>query len=444
MLQAAARRSPVPLPDGFPPIDFDDYHTREIPGWLAGERGRIAGQAAAHLRSLALRIADAGAFTYRPCDGGIRLAAGDDGADTVLELDLESWQGLVHDLEAPAGLLYAGRVRCRRGSAADFMAWETPLRVLYHDRRPYYPDCSRLSGADGRRLDCERAFTLADDRNEMRNFLSTAGYLFVRGVFDAAEVAALLADAETLRCEARRGDKLSWWATTASDTDVLCRVTRGCTQPHLAALRDDARLLALKDLADEQLVYRRGEGDGVAVIYKQPGVTEGLGDLPWHRDCGLGGHAVACPTAIASVYLTEATPQSGELVFLPGSRRTAFNAHDPQCRDDLPAAHFHARPGDLTFHYGDTIHAAPPPTDPSRSSYRISAILGYARPAARHHRGEGSYNDVLAPARRRADRAADQQRPATLVPLPGDNVERLETSGRWGPWDGWPIEPNVF
>jgi hypothetical protein len=274
------------------------------------------------------------------------------------------------------------------------MAWETPLRVLYHDRRPYHPDCSRLTRPDGRPLDCERVFTLADDRNEMRHFLSAAGYLFVRGVFDAAEVTTMLADAEALRGEACRGDKLSWWGTNASGNDVLCRVTRGCTKPHLAALRDDARLLALKDLADEVLVYRRGEGDGVAVIYKQPDVTEGLGDLPWHRDCGLGGHAVACPTAIASVYLTEATPQSGEMVFLPGSR------HTPSTRTIHSVATTCRRPTSTPApatspSYGDTVHAAPPPVDSARSSYLVSAILGYARPAARHHRGEGSYNDVL-------------------------------------------------
>jgi hypothetical protein len=96
-------------------------------------------------------------------------------------------------------------------------------------------------------------------------------------------------------------------------------------------LRSDPRLLGLAALADEPLVYRRGEGDGVAVIYKHPDLVEGLGDLPWHRDCGMGGHAVTCPTAIASVFLTDGTPGSGELLFLPGSRHAAFNAHDPQC-----------------------------------------------------------------------------------------------------------------
>jgi ectoine hydroxylase-related dioxygenase (phytanoyl-CoA dioxygenase family) len=108
----------------------------------------------------------------------------------------------------------------------------------------------------------------------------------------------------------------------------------------------------------EPLVYRTGEGDGVAVIYEQPGMAEGLGDLPWHRDCGKGGHAVTCPTVIASVFLTETSPESGELAFLPGSRHAAFNAHDPSGSGALPGAHCRLQPGDVPLHYGDTIHAA--------------------------------------------------------------------------------------
>src|SRR5207249_7651555 len=98
--------------------------------------------------------------------------------------------------------------------------------------------------------------------------------------------------------------------------------------PHLATLSADARLQRLKDLADESLVYRKGEGEGVTVIYKRPSMAEGLGDLPWHRDCGMGGHAVMCPILLASVYLTAATPETGELAMLPGSHHAPFNAHD--------------------------------------------------------------------------------------------------------------------
>lgn len=384
----------MPLPDGFTQIDFRRFHREDLPASLATGRGAMAARAATHLRDLAIRVG-ADAFTYRPRRDGMEIVAGDHEAETVIELELDAWQGLVHDLEATAGLFYAGRVRCPRGNAVDLMAWETPLRVLYHGREPYDPDAVTLRDLRGAALDPRRVFAVGDDRAAMAHFLRVAGYLFVRGVFAPAEVAALAAEAEALRGEARTGDKLSWWGKSAGGEQVLCRVTRGATKPRLASLRGDHRLLALADLADEPLVHQTGEGDGVAVIYKHPNMTEGLGDLPWHRDCGMGGHAVMCPTAIASVFLTEASPDTGALQFLPGSRHLAFNAHDPRCRGPLPAAWFHARPGDVTLHYGDTVHAAPPPADPGRASYRISAIVGFARPDARHHRGERSYNEAL-------------------------------------------------
>jgi hypothetical protein len=109
----------------------------------------------------------------------------------------------------------------------------------------------------------------------------------------------------------------------------------------------------------------------------------------------MGGHATMCPVLVVSVYLTEASPETGELCMLPGSHRAAFNAHDPLRSASLPSAHFRAGPGDVSLHFSDTVHAAPPPTSPSRERYRVSAVLDFARPAARHHRGEGSYNDVL-------------------------------------------------
>jgi ectoine hydroxylase-related dioxygenase (phytanoyl-CoA dioxygenase family) len=144
------------------------------------------------------------------------------------------------------------------------------------------------------------------------------------------------------------------------------------------------------------MVHKQGEGEGGTVIFKHPGLHEGgLGDLPWHRDCGMGGHAVMCPTVVLSVYLNEATPETGELAMLPGSHRAAFNAHDTTLDPNASAAHFAARPGDVSVHFSDTVHTAPPPTAADRAHYRISAIVDFAHADAHHHRGEGSYNDVL-------------------------------------------------
>lgn len=384
----------MPLPAGFPPIDFHDYHRTRLPALLEGGRDALAGRAASGRRALALRIGENDAYTYRPRDGGVDIVAGEAGADTVLELALDSWQGLVHELEAPAGLLYGGRVRCIRGDAGDLMAWESALRALYNGRAPYDAEHLDLRDRGGNPLDVEQTFTLADEGDEMAHFLRVAGYLFVRGVFSGDDVARLLAETDELRAEARRGDKLSWWGKNAAGEEILCRVTRGVAKPGLAELRNDARLLGLRDLAEEPLVYRRGEGEGVTVIFKHPEMVQGLGDLPWHRDCGMGGHATMCPVLIASVFLTEASPESGELAMVPGSRWAALNAHDPIRSRRLPSAHFHALPGDVSLHYSDTVHAAPPPAA-GRAGYRVSAVIGFARPDAHHHRGERSYNDVL-------------------------------------------------
>ena len=133
---------------------------------------------------------------------------------------------------------------------------------------------------------------------------------------------------------------------------------------------------------------------GVTLLWKQPGVLEGLGDLPWHRDCGLGGHASMCPTAVVSVFLGPNTPEAGELRFLPGSWQMSFphqNADSPLApRGVAPPA----RAGDVTIHYGDVLHVAPPPTGAS-GPFRSCILLGYTRAGGGHHEGGRHYNDVL-------------------------------------------------
>lgn len=377
----------------FPPIDFDRYHREHLPALLPVRRA-LALRATEGLRSFAFRLRDGGAFTYLRREGGLEVAPGDETADTVIELDLESWQGLVHELEAPAGLLYAGRLRCLRGQAIDLMAWEPGLRALYNGRAPYDPDRLDLRDRTGRPLDPERTFVPGDDPEETAYFLRTAGYLFVRGVFRDDEVAAFRFEAEALRREARKGDHLSWWGRNAGGEEVLCRVTRAATRPRLATIPGDARILALEDLSGENLVHRKDESDGVTVIYKNPDMVEGLGDIPWHRDCGMGGHAVMCPTLLASVYLTDATPETGDLRMLPGSREASFNAHVARA-SSLAGVSFRARPGDVSLHYSDTLHVAPPPAARGLETYRVSAVVAFARPGTAHHRGERSYNDVL-------------------------------------------------
>jgi hypothetical protein len=380
---------------GFPALDFGAFHREELPARLARGNGALAARAARGLGSLAFRLPGGAAFTYRPELDGIALAAGDAGADTVVELEGEAFEGLVHDYESAPGLLYAGRVRCRRGSGMELVRWEPALRAMFCGRPLFDPEQADLRGRDGRPFDPEHSFRPGDEREEMAHFLRTAGYLCVRGLFSRGEAAGFLDEALALRREAVKGDRLSWWAKGTGGAEICCRVTRAADKPRLATLRSEPRIHALAALADEPLEPREGEGNGVTVIFKSPGVAEGLSDLPWHRDCGMGGHALMCPVLIASVFLTPATPETGELRFLPGSWQgsTPFReATDPGAARGVA---FALEPGDVTLHYGDVMHAAPPPTRGDLDRYRVSATTGFARPGFRPHRGRSSYNEVL-------------------------------------------------
>jgi len=378
------------------PLDFHAYHREALPPLLRAGRGALAARGAKKLGSLAFRLTDGAAYTYVPRADGMEVVAGDGPADTVIELAPELWRNLVNELDAAAGLLYGGRAKCVRGSALRWVAWEPALRAMWSGRPVYDAEDVALRDRHGAALDPAATFTLASDRDDMAHFLRTAGYLFVRGVFSAGEIAALRAEAEALAAEARRGDKLSWWGKNAVGEEVLTRVTRAAAKPGLRALPRDPRLVALKDLADETLEHRAPPSaeEGVSVIWKRPGMSEGLGDLPWHRDCGMGGHALLCPTLIASVFLTPSTPETGELRMLPGSWQRGcgpVDARDPRAPRGVS---FAAEPGDVSLHYGDTMHAAPPPTRSDLGTYRISAVTGFARPGARAHRGR-HYNEVL-------------------------------------------------
>ncbi len=383
------------MTEGFPALDFETFHREELPRRV--ERwGEMAVRAAEPLGSLGFRLPDGRAFTLAVRDRQLVIVPGDAEAHTVVGIDARAWEGLVHDLESAPGLLYAGRIRRLRGDLMRFVGWEPALRALFHGIPVYGPEHADLRDPEGRPLEPTRAFRWEEsDEGEMATFLDAAGYLLVRGVFSPAEVAGLRAGAEELRRRAREGDRESWWGRDDRGQPVLCRVLRAGQLPIFRSLPEDARVARIAALPGCEMAHRDPESpNGITVLWKNPGVVEGLSDLPWHRDCGMGGHAVMCPTMVLSIFLEAATPASGELRFLPGSWRTTCGfaeATDPRAPRGVGVR---AEAGDVTIHYGDGMHAAPPPTG-REGPFRCSVLIGFARPGARHHRGEDHYNDVL-------------------------------------------------
>jgi ectoine hydroxylase-related dioxygenase (phytanoyl-CoA dioxygenase family) len=315
----------------------------------------------------------------------------------VIELSRESWQAIVHELETAPGLLYGGKITCLRGKAIHLVAWEPGLRGIYNGRPIFDPDEFQLKDREDGPLDPAQAFGPDDDPEEMAHFLRSAGYLLVEGVFPADEVASFRDAAEELRRTAVPGDRKSWWGRNAAGQEILCRVTTARTLPAFKHLHRDPRLTSLIDLSDTGLTARvAADGDeGGTVIFKNPDMVEGLSDLPWHRDCGMGGHALNCPLIIASVFVTPINRDMGELRMLPGSHLGScapIDANDPKAPRGVSVE---AKPGDVSLHYGDVMHAAPPPRAHGPGSYRISALTAFAREGAPSHPGRGHYNDVL-------------------------------------------------
>ena len=125
--------------------------------------------------------------------------------------------------------------------------------------------------------------------SEIREFLHRVGFAHLRAVLDAAEVEALKADIDDALGRARPDDRKSWW-TTVDGREVCHRVNYlNDGSPRIAALGADPRFLDIAALGDADLRDALDRLDGNSVVIKVPGSEGGLADLPWHRDCGMGG-----------------------------------------------------------------------------------------------------------------------------------------------------------
>ncbi|MFN8642932.1 MAG: phytanoyl-CoA dioxygenase family protein [Candidatus Binatia bacterium] len=365
-------------------LDFDAWHRRLADTVLATPIGRLAARDVRDAAPFAWRLPDGRAWRFMPAADRLRVEPGAD-APVVAVLDEAAWRDFVAELATAAGLVYGRRVTFAAGAYADLERWEPALRALASGRPIFDPDAVDLRDRAGGRLDLRRAFTLDEPVEELRHFLHQTGFALVRGVFDRDEVARLREIVERRQALAAPGDGHSWWARRGDGEPVLCRlIYLGLVEPRIAALGDDPRLRRLAGLADEPLRVAVDRADGHSVVLKHAGVVEGLSDLPWHRDCGLGGHPLTCPLINLGVQLDAATAASGHLVFAPGTWRASCH------RADLaraPTVAVDTEPGDCTVHFGDAMHAAPPPTGAGpgggRCTSAVSLELGaFAHPPA--------------------------------------------------------------
>ena len=339
---------------------------------------------------LGLVVGDGPGVTIRTTAHGVAVDPGTDDAKVVVALGDDAWAALRAEELSVFGLLYAGLLQVERGDFEQFAAWEPAVQALLYDRPVYDHAAARPFEGE----DLARSFALADDPAAMAAFLDRNGYLHVREVFGADELEVLSAEVERLRGVATPDDNRSWWATGAGGHDVCCRLTFMSERSAVVAgLVDEPRLLALAALPGLDLLPAPDRNDGISVVIKNPSVTAGLSDLPWHRDCGLGGHDLLCPGLNVGIQLDRADAANGQLWFLPGSHHHGGPLGDPWW-DDYPIVAIDAEPGDVTVHFGHVLHAAPAPAAPDAG--RRAVYVGFSRPELFEAIPAGqAYNDVI-------------------------------------------------
>jgi hypothetical protein len=383
------------IAQSFEPYSFVEFHRVELPALIA-RNGHHVAEDLRGVPPLAFRVEGGTTFTWLADRGRLHVADGDVGAATLVELSEATFSEFLHELLTASGAVRTGRARVTRGLLSGWQRWEPAIQSLCSGRPIYTPAVRQtLVDCDGDPLDLHRAFSIDDDVEAMRHFLETAGYLHIRAVFDDEEIRRFRAEVEHCRAASVPGDPFSWWSVTAAGHEVVTRINYlGRYSTPLQELSHDPRLLRFARLAGPDVRVCDDRLDGPMVFIKNANVVKGNGDLGWHVDDGIGGHPVMCPLVQAGIQLDRADAANGQLLLLAGSHRYAKHWIAWGEEGDLPAVALETEPGDLTVHYGDTMHTTPPPT--ADDAGRRALYYKFAEPKTFDWVPAGChYNDAL-------------------------------------------------
>ncbi len=306
---------------------------------------------------------DGGPWTLWCEDGRVRIERGD-GRDVVAHIRLSRAQldDLVHDQQTFMSMWAANDFEQVRGNIGHCCDWWLVWRAALDGTPIYTPGSVRFD------VDLGRSFTPGDDVETMRHFLHDAGFLHLRGVFSADEMRAVSADMDHAVGNYEQGDGRSWWArTSAGDTRLVRMQGFDRESAVVQELLGDSRFLDLAAIsgAGHQFGRRRAQNK-IEALFKPIGVTEGISDIPWHKDCGIGRHSYECCGMTVGISVTGADAVSGQLHVLAGSHRALVWSGIRQPDLDLPDIPLPTESGDVTVHLSCTMHMAQPPVERER------------------------------------------------------------------------------
>jgi len=359
------------------PLAVDEVLDVVLPEALA-RHGDLASRGAAYRGVPALGFEVDGVTVTLCLDSGrLSVASGLERAGVVARLSGEALSDLLQDYQSTMGLAMTSRVEIVEGTMQEWLDWEMVLRALLDGRKVYERGDVAFIDRDGVELDLDRTFTIEDDRGEAAHFLREAGFLHLRGVFEADEMARVAADIDDFIERAAPDGGDSWWAEDAEGNAQAVRVLEFYDKSEaLRELVNSPRYQWIGDLTGDGHRFRRSaEG-----LVKPLGIVKGLSDLPWHKDCGQGRHSLLCNALTCGISVTGADRVSGALGVVPGSHRANVRAPGRDPVMDLPARMLETETGDVTVHCSDTLHRAHPPTERPRkvvySGFRLPLLPG--------------------------------------------------------------------
>ena len=355
---------------GLPAVDFEAFHRHELPRRLdRGVNGQVAWDVAGRA-PCAIQLPGGPAYSYIARDGRVDVVPGVvDDAELVLEIPLTAWQDYVYEFRTRFGLLYSQAVNFVRGDFDIWDHWEPAIRCMYSGREIYNPAALDFRDVDGSPLDLQRSFSPDDSAEQMSHFLRTTGYLVVKDAF-ADRLDELSDEVDRLRDEAREGELWSWWASDQNGRRFPFRLLYMALRSDLiASLDDDPTVRRLIGLGDVDVVPVPDRVEGHLAVLKPFGndaEVTGFANLPWHKDCGLGGCPLTCPAVQVGIQLDAANAESSQLVMMAGSQGKV--CHDRPTDDEveqLPVVALQTEPGDASVHMTCALHAGPEPTGPN-------------------------------------------------------------------------------
>ena len=341
-------------------------------------------------------------LTYQSNGQTIDCLEETDGGDTAVRVSPEAWNDLTSQMRTFVGLMLTDDLVVERGSFDRLFDWEPALRYLHAGIVPYDPSRAAFHGRDPL-----ASFTLATPDEELAAQLNTMGYLHVKKVFSQEEMDAANEEVDRLIELARPGDDQSWWVTKEDGSSALCRLVYASLRSSLfASMEVDPRIRRLGTLLDPSLKTAPDRMEGAAILIKVPGKTDGLSNIPWHTDCGTGGHAFFCPAVAIGIQFTGSTADTGNLKVVPGSHGQTLHFQWQSKFENVPVVAIDTEPGDVTVHIQDLTHSSPKPTG---EGLRRTMYVTHYPPSLWDHIGPGAaLNDLV---RNRNDKIAEIKRP---------------------------------